>query len=221
MTDKIKGAVFDMDGTLVDSLMLWDVLWERLGDRYPGRKGFRPTEEQDRAVRTMTLKDAMDYIHHACGIGENGAELLRIAEELIGGFYENEVGLKDGVLEFLTHCKEKGIPMCIASATARPYIEAGLRHCGIDGFFPRIFSCAEIGKGKDEPDIFLAAAEFLGTSPEETWIFEDSFVAVRTAHNAGMKTVGIFDRYNFNRDELAALADVYIAEGETLKKLIF
>ena len=220
MTDKIKAAVFDMDGTLVDSLMLWDVLWERLGDRYPGKKGFRPTEEQDRAVRTMTLKAAMDYIHRVCKIGENGEELLRIAEELIDGFYENEVCLKDGVLEFLTHCKEKGIPMCIASATARPYIEAGLRHCGIDGFFSRIFSCAEIGKGKDEPDIFLAAAEFLGASPEETCIFEDSLVAVRTAHRAGMMTVGIFDRSNYGAEELAVTADVYIAEGETLKKLI-
>lgn len=220
MTDRIKGAIFDMDGTLVDSLMLWNILWDRFARRYMGTETFRPAEEDDKAVRTMTLKGAMDHIHTVYGIGIDGEELLQTANEIIDQFYKNEVRTKDGVKEFLEHCTQKGIPMCIASATARPFIEAGLKHCGIASRFSRIFSCAELGTGKEEPDIFLAAAEYLGTKPEETCVFEDSLVALETAHRIGMKTVGIYDQYNYGQREIEALADVYIAEGETLKKLI-
>lgn len=220
MMDKIKGAVFDMDGTLVDSLFLWNVLWDRFAQRYFGTETFRPAEEDDRAVRTMTLKDAMHYIHTVYGIGADGEELLKAANEMIKTFYESEVLPKEGVVEFLEQCRQKGIKMCIASATAQEFVEAGMKHCGIDRYFSRIFSCAEIGKGKEEPDIFLASMQYLGTEPEETCVFEDSLVSLKTAHRIGMKTVGIYDQHNYGQAEIKEIADVYIAEGETLNKLI-
>lgn len=221
MINEIKGAVFDMDGTLVDSLMLWNVLWDKFGKQYLNKTSFRPAAEDDKAVRTMTLRDAMNHIHTVYGIGDDGNELLATANAIIGDFYENEVCLKEGVAEFLEFCKQKRIPMCIASATAPKHIEAGLRHCGIDTYFSRIFSCAEVGKGKEFPDVFLLAADYLGTKPEETCVFEDSLVAITTARKSGMKTVGIYDQYNYGQDEIKAIANVYIAKGETLQKLIY
>jgi beta-phosphoglucomutase-like phosphatase (HAD superfamily) len=68
--------------------------------------------------------------------------------------------------------------------------------------------------------VFDAAAAFLGTSKESTWVFEDSFVALQTAKRAGYHTVGIYDRYNFNLDRMPEVCDEYIASGETLKRLI-
>lgn len=220
MINQIKGAIFDMDGTLVDSLMVWEVLWRSFGQRFLQDETFHPTAEEDKAVRTMTLKDAMDYIHSIYGIGSGGKELLDAANEILVDFYKNDVQLKKGVIPFLNACREKGIKMCIASATAPKMLEKAVECCGLAEYFPKVFSCGAIGKGKDQPDIYLLAMKELGTSLEETCVFEDSHVAINTAHQIGMKTVGIYDRYNYGQEEMQKTADVYIAEGETLEKLL-
>jgi len=219
MIRTVRGAVFDMDGTLVDSLFLWEMLWDRFAERY-GVPGFRPSEEDDKAIRTMTLKGAMEHIHARCGIGKDGDELLELANEMIEDFYNTKVTLKPGVLEFLQYCKKNGIPACVASATARNYVLAAMKHCGIGEYFTAVLSCSDLGKGKEEPDIFLLAAKTLGTEIGETCVFEDSLTAIKTAKAAGMKAVGIYDRYNYGQEELRQIADEYIAPGETLKKLI-
>jgi len=219
MLRTVRGAVFDMDGTLVDSLFLWEVLWEKFAERY-GLPGFRPEEKDDRAVRTMTLKGAMEHIHLRYGLGRDGEELLDEANRLIADFYRNRVALKDGVREFLEYCRSRKISMCIASATAREHVLAAMKHCEIEEYFSAVLSCSDIGKGKEAPDIFLLAAKNLGTESSETCVFEDSLTALKTAKSAGMTAVGIYDRHNYGQEEIATLADVYVAEGETLRKLI-
>ena len=217
---KIQGAIFDMDGTLVDSLGLWDVLWEEFGQKYCGGAPFSPDPETDRAIRTMTLDAAMDLLHDRCKIGANGADLLTTANETFARFYGTSIELKPGIREFLEACLSAGIPMCIASATDRTLLEIGIAHCGLDRYFSTVLSCATIGKGKDQPDIYLLALETLGTPKESTWVFEDSYVALNTASSIGLPTVGIYDRYNFDQDKLQAKSVHYIAAGETVAKLL-
>ncbi len=217
---KIKAAIFDMDGTLVDSLKIWNIVWSKLGERFLGDKGFVPSDEDDKKVRTLILKDAMELIHNNYGLGESGNELLVQANSIIADFYKNEVELKDGVSEFLEYCQKSGVKMCIASATAPELIVLALRHCGIEHYFSKIFSCGSIGKGKDEPDVFLMAADFLGEATANTWVFEDSLVAIQTATGIGMPTVGIYDRFNFGQDEIKKIATEYVDSGATLLKLI-
>ena len=135
-------------------------------------------------------------------------------------FYSKEVELKDGVVEFLEYCYNNGIKMCIASATDKELIKIAIKHCNIEKYFKDIFSCAEIGSGKDKPDIYIKAQECLGTKTEETCIFEDSHIAINTADKLGMKTVGIYDKYNYGQEEMKKIATVYIARCDTLKKLI-
>ena len=182
----IKAAIFDMDGTLVDSLMLWDVLWSTFGERYLNHKSFTPSVEDDKKVRTLTLKDAMRLIHDNYNLGESGEELLAEANRIMIDFYANSVELKDGVRAFLEHCKNNGVKMCIASATAPELIDVALEHCDIGKYFLKVFSCGTIGKGKDKPDVFLEAVNFLGTEARDTWVFEDSLVAVETAAKIGI-----------------------------------
>lgn len=219
MLDQIKGAIFDMDGTLIDSLCLWDRMWEAFGVRFLGDAGFRPGADADKAVRTMTLKDAMAMIHDTYSFADSGEALLAAANEIIRDFYAKEVQLKPGVREFLEECYSRGINMCIASATGPKLLQTAIDHCGIGHYFSGILSCGVLGKGKDQPDIYLAAMEHLGTGKEETCVFEDSAVAIDTAHRLGMKTVAIYDRYNYGQEQMRATADEYIADGETLMKL--
>ncbi len=216
----MKVAIFDMDGTLVDSLMLWDILWSTFGERYLNNKSFVPSLEDDKKVRTLTLKDSMHMIHKNYKLGESGEELLSLANTIMNDFYANRVELKSGVREFLEYCQNKGVKMCIASATAPELIDVAIKHCDIEKYFLKVFSCGTIGKGKDEPDVFLQAAEFFGAEITETWVFEDSLTAIETATKIGMPTVGIYDRYNFGQDRMKQIATEYIAEGETLLKLM-
>ena len=220
MIKNIKGAIFDMDGTLIDSLILWDVIWQNFGDIYCDGKTFQPSEVDDKRFRTMILKDIMQEVHEKYGIGASGDELLKTTNEIVTKFYMEEVQLKEGVLEFLEYCYEHGIKMCIASASEMELIRYAVKHCNIGKYFVAILSCAEIGKGKDEPDIYLKALECLGTKPNETCIFEDSHVAIETADKLGVQTVGIYDKYNYGQDKIQKMATVYIGDGESLKKLI-
>lgn len=217
---KIKAAIFDMDGTLVDSLMLWDVLWSTFGEKYFNNKDFRPSAKDDKAVRTLTLKDAMELIHKNYNMGESGQQLLNFADNLLLEFYSNTVELKPGVREFLDYCKQNGVKMCIASATAPELVKLALKHCDIGEYFLKVFSCTDLGLGKDKPDIFLLASEFLGEELKDTWVFEDSVVAIETATKIGMPTIAIFDRFNFGQERMKEIATIYVAEGESLLKVI-
>lgn len=217
---KIKAAIFDVDGTLVDSLFLWDVLWKAFGKKYLNDESFSPSVEDDKKVRTLPLKDAMELIFKNYSIGESGAELLDFTNQMMIEFYSNSVKLKSGVLDFLEYLKNNGVKMCIASATAPDLLSIAVKHCGIEKYFLKVFSCGAIGKGKDQPDVFLMAADYLGTAPEETWVFEDSLVAIQTASKIGFNTVGIFDKNNYGQDKIKELSTKYIGDGETLLKLI-
>lgn len=220
MFKNIKGAIFDMDGTLIDSLILWEVIWKKFGNLFCEDENFIPSSEDDKAVRTMTLVDAMDYIHARYNIGKSGNELLETANEIISDFYSKDVMLKDGVAEILEYLNANGVKMCIASATEKELVKVAVKHCNIEKYFVNIFSCADIGKGKDEPDIYLKAMESLGTSAEETCIFEDSHIAICTADKLGIMTVGIYDKNNYGQDEIKKIAKYYIDENNTLKSLI-
>ena len=217
---KIKAAIFDMDGTLIDSLKIWNVLWSKIGEAYLNDKTFMPSTEDDKKVRTLMFKDAMELIHKNYHLGKSGEEVLALANQILIDFYANEVTLKDGVREFLEHCKQSGVKMCLATASTPDLLNIAIRHCDIGQYFLNKFSCSTLGKGKEEPDIYLLAADFLGENISETWVFEDSLVAIETATKIGMPTVGIYDRFNFGQDQIKEIATKYIGPEETLLKLI-
>ena len=216
---KIKAAIFDMDGTLVNSLMLWELLWSAFGKRYLNDDSFRPSTEDDKMVRTLTLGDAMNLIHKNYRIGKDGGELLDFANTIFYDFYAKDVKLKGGVKEFLDKLLDNGVKMCIATATDLKLVRVAMQHCNLDKYFLKVFSCGDIGKGKDQPDIYFKTLEFLGEKAEDTVVFEDSLVAIETALKIGMPTVGIYDRFNYGQERIKEISTEYIADGETLLKL--
>lgn len=217
---EIKAAIFDMDGTLINSLIFWDMLWEKLGRAYRNDPAFRPTDDEDRQMRTMLLTDCMALIHDRYGLGESAVELTDFANQLILELYTHIAKPKEGVVEFLEALRQKGVPMCVASATTSDLVQLALESCGIRQYFSHLLSCADLGMGKDRPDIYLLAASRLGTPVEDTWVFEDSLTAIRTAKAIGMKTAAIYDPCNYGAEEMAKLATVYIGPNETMRKLL-
>ncbi|MBE6972605.1 MAG: HAD family hydrolase [Ruminococcaceae bacterium] len=216
----ISGAIFDMDGTLIDSLMLWDILWEDFSRRFCQGQPFRPSAETDKAIRTLPLKEAMYLLHEVYGLGQDGESVYQAATEVFLDFYRTRVTLKAGVREFLDHCAHTGVKMVVATASDPVQVHAALNHCGIEHHISALVTCSEVGVGKHEPAVYEKALEILGTSKEETWVFEDSCVGLTTAHKAGFHTVGIYDAYNFGQDTIQSLADIYIAPGEDMTKCL-
>ena len=216
----IKAAIFDMDGTLIDSLKIWNVLWSKIGEEFLNDKNFMPRKEDDKKVRTLMFKDAMELIHVNYHVGKSGNEVLDFANQVLIHFYDKEVTLKEGVRDFLEYCHGNGVKMCLATASTPDLLKLAINHCDIGKYFLNTFSCSILGKGKEEPDIYLLASDFLGEKLSETWVFEDSLVAIETATKIGIPTVGIYDANNFGQDKIAKIASVYVDKGETLLKLI-
>ena len=209
-----------MDGTLIDSLSYWESFWRAFGLKYFGEEHFDYDKEVDLRVRTMIFREVLPLIRSHYGLSVSVEELGRFASDSLADFYENEASVKAGVREFLAHLKQEGIKLCLASATEKLYINTALDRHGMRKYFRAVLSCADIGKGKEEPDMFEAALEVLGTPKEETVVFEDSYVALETAARAGFPTVGIFDRHAFEQERLKNSATYYVADGETMMKLV-
>ena len=217
---KIKGAIFDMDGTLVNSLMYWDHLWESIGKKYMNDASFRPTDEDDKKVRTMIYAEAMEYFWEKYQIPSELSDFLLFVTDGVGDFYREIVRPKEGAIELLEFLKSKGIRICLATATKMADVKIAVEVCDIDKYLDFKFSCADIGVGKDRPDIYLISRDALGFSEDELCVFEDSFLAIETAKKAGFKTIGIYDQYNAGQERLRASSDIYLEKGRPLSDLI-
>lgn len=217
---KIKGAIFDLDGTLIDSLGAWDHVYKGLGRKYFNDERFRPEDEFDKKMRTTIFVDCIKMIREKYDIEDDEKTLLDYANGILNDYYKNTVTIKEGVIEFLEHLKSNNVKICIASASTPELIMGIVKPLGLDVYFQKVISCTHVGKSKDFPDVFFAAKEYLNTDMEETWVFEDSLTAIKTASAVGFKTVGIYDKNNYGHDEMKKIATVYVGENETLKKLI-
>ena len=216
----IKGAIFDCDGTLVDSLGFWDVFYVKIGEHFFGGKEFKVAPEDDRAMRTQAVGFLSNLLHSKYGIAESPKAMEKWCLDLFAWYYTEVVELKAGVRELLEHLKKSGVRICIASAAEKDMIELVLGKHKVLDYFEGIISCTKVGAGKDKPDVFLAAEEFLGTPHEETWIFEDSLLAMQTASKAGFKLAGIYDKHTFGQDEAREICDLYVEDGGSFADLI-
>ena len=205
---RIRGAIFDVDGTLLDSMFIWDTI----GETYLRSIGYEPREKLNEVFKNMSLFQAARYYRTEYGVTLSIDEIMNGVNAMLERYYRFEVSLRPGVAELLERLRQSGVKLCIATATDRHLVEAALDRCGVLSCFGEIFTCNEVGHGKDEPDIFEEALRFLGTEKAETVVFDDALYAVRTAKEAGFPVAVIYDSHEKNQEGLRALADFYIED---------
>ena len=202
----ITGAIFDADGTLFDSMHVW----ENLGDDYLRSKGVDTTEEYRNKIKKMFLTQAIKYIVENYPVSASEEVVLEEMLAITEKAYSTEVKSKVGVADFLDFFAKKGVKMCIATSAERKMIESALENNDLSRYFDFIVTSSEVGIGKSSPDIYNKALERLNTDKLTTIIFEDSAYAAETAKKAGFTVCGVYDKFEKNQEKLAENSDMFI-----------
>ena len=198
-------AIFDMDGTLVDSMGYWARLgWEYLEGRGV-REGLEPVLAQ---IESMTMLESAALFLRSFGLSGTPEEAVAEMNATMEAHYRADIPLKPGVADYLRGLKARSVTLCVASATAEPLVEACLTRLGVADCFDFWLSCETVGVGKHRSDVYDAAAARMGAAPAGTAVYEDALYAARTAKAAGYYLVAVYDpSAAAHWDELCALAD--------------
>lgn len=207
---KIKCAIFDFDGTLFDSMPVWD----GVGEIYLRSLGKEPKPGMREDIRALSLDQSARYFQKEYDLTLSTEQIITGVNHIIENFYIYEVLPKPGVREFLEQLKDIQIPMGIVTACDRFLIEAALDRCGMKHYFEKIFTCDEVGHGKDEPVIFQKAMEYFDANRSTTVVFEDAVHAVSTAKADGFTVAAVFDNSEKRQNEIRNLSDCYISNFE-------
>ena len=204
---KISGAIFDCDGTLLDSMPMWLGMFTELFSTY----GRQATDEDLAKVEAMTIPATCEYLHSELGMGGSAQEIYDHVERIVTYNYEHKVHEMPGARAMLESLREASVPMVVASSSPTAFVREALSHGMLD-YFSDILCTADVrdGRDKDFPDVYLEALERLGTPLEETWVFEDAPFAVRSARRVGLHVVGIYNDHD-GRDEnfIRSWADIF------------
>ncbi len=206
----IRYAIFDMDGTILDT----SDMWATLPERYLSMLGIKAddaglTEE----LRSKSMPESAVIMRERFGIPYSPDEILRQITRMTEQFYIEKAALRDGIPRLLALLRSHCVRMSIATAGDRDMCLSALRQHGIDTFFQGVVSCSDYG-AKTSPDVFLAAADIIYALPEETLVFEDSLFAVRTAKNAGFFTAAVRDISEKDQAALREVSDFYAVSPE-------
>ena len=211
---RLQSAIFDMDGTLLDSMPIW----KGLGASMLRKLGIAPAPELEEKLKTLSLRDGVAYCKDYYQLSQTVDQLVGLVFDKIHEFYCERVQTKPGVEKFLSLLKMEGVWMYVATATDRPLAEAALRHAGIDHYFRGLITVAEVGVGKrDSAEIYERAMRRLQSNKKDTVVFEDAFHAIRTAKAAGFRVAAVYDASEeANQPAIREMADYYIRSFEEM-----
>lgn len=207
MFTDMKAAIFDLDGTLIDSMWVWEQIdkdyLESIGHPIP------PNLKDD--ITHLSFNQTAVYFKKRFNIKDSIDSIISTWNNMAFYQYANNIHLKKGAFEFLSHLKASNIKIGLATSNSIDLLTAVLKNNEIYDFFDTITVSDEVKVGKDNPDIYLLSAKKLGVSPSECIVFEDIPAAVSGAKKANMKVVAILDEYEKNSQPLLKeMADRYI-----------
>ena len=213
-------AIFDMDGTLIDSMPYWD----RLTAEYLESLHLQPEEHLDLkdAVETMSMVESAEYFQQALDLDKTPEEIVLEMGDLMDRHYQEDIQLRPGVKAFLEGLREEGVVMCVLTLTPAPLAHACLKRLGVDDYFAFVLSTDDVGVGKERPEIFAHTAWEFGVYPMETVVFEDSHYAARAAKQAGCTVVGIYEPTHAEQwPNMKRICDVTIHNWEEAMELLY
>ena len=187
--DRYKAAIFDLDGTLVDSMRVWDHICR---DWLTG-KGVVPENELEKKIASMTLTQSAEYVIRHYNIDLPSSRIMKEWENMVLYHYAHTIPLKDGAAELLELLASKGIKMGIETSSFPAACESILSRHGIHGHFSAIVYSDSVNRGKTFPDIFLACAHKLNVEPADCVVFEDFYNALAGIRAAGMSAAALYD----------------------------
>lgn len=215
MMENVDAILFDMDGTLIDSMWVWAAVDEEFYDRYDL---VEPDDFYEQMEGKSFTEVAQLYLDAFPGIPYTLEELQQEWTRMAYEKYTKEVPLKEGVQEFLVRLKEEGKKIGIGTSNGRELVDATLRALDIEQYFDSVHTSCEVKTGKPAPDIYLLVAEDLGVSPEKCLVFEDVPNGILAGRTAGMKTCAVYDRFSRDQEEKKReLADYYIDSYQELR----
>lgn len=203
----MKGAIFDVDGTILDSMGVW----YRVTDSFFKKHGLILTDAKAASYKEMTLNESLPQINKEYGLNMRFDEIYNEFRSLMAAEYEYNICLKPGVDKYLCNLHNKGVKIAVATSGYEGMCKAAFKRLGIIDYIDAYAFSSEVGVNKGKPDIYLLAAERIGVTPKECMVFEDISLGLDTAKKAGFKTCAVYDETN--KDEtvlLKQLADRYI-----------
>ncbi|WP_242823072.1 HAD family hydrolase [Ruminococcus flavefaciens] len=206
--DLIKGVIFDLDGTLLDSM----TVWSSIDREFLIENGITdPPPEVSDVVKKMTVDESSQYFIDRFGLKCTKEYVIWRIEDMVRQRYEEQIPLKPYAGEVLDFLDSRNIPYGIATATYKGLAVAALKRCGVYDRFRFLLTDEEYPAGKNFPDIFLGGSERLGASPEETLVVEDSLHCIETALGAGFSVCGVYDPVaEADAPRIMELSDYYI-----------
>ncbi|HEY5560900.1 MAG TPA: HAD family phosphatase [Clostridiaceae bacterium] len=217
MLTNVKGAIFDMDGTLIDSM--W--VWTKIDEDYLKGKGHMVPEDLRVNIEHLGMLECANYFKVRFEIEDSIEEIFNEWNQMAIYEYTHNVNLKDGAKIFLEYLKTLNIKLALATSNSKILLEAVLKNNGILDYFDYIITTDEAGNSKSSPEMFLYVSNILKLNPSECIVFEDILPAVIAAKKAGMKVVGMHDLFSENViDKIKDNADYYFYKYEEIKLLL-
>ncbi|MDD2955797.1 MAG: HAD family phosphatase [Oscillospiraceae bacterium] len=208
-----KGAIFDLDGTLLDSMGVW----RKIDVDFLAQRGLAVPDDYIRAITAMHYQLAAEYTIQRFGLRESPEAVVEEWNRMAQEAYARDVLLKPGARRYLEKLRREGVRIAAATASAEGLYLPALRHNGVEGFFDAFTTVTEVPRGKGFPDIYLLAAQKLGLEPGECAVYEDILAGIRGAKDGGFYAVGIYDRHSdYEWEEIRRLADLSVTGWEEL-----
>lgn len=208
-----KAVIFDLDGTLVDSM--W--MWKAIDIQYLGQHGIALPEDLQDQIEGMSFTETAAYFKKRFDLPESVEEIKTAWNEMTYEKYANEVPLKPGAEKFLSYLRKRNVQMAIATSNSRELVTTVIRALHIESCFSCVITSCEVGAGKPAPDIYRRAAGLLGVKPSECLVFEDLPAGILAGKRAGMTVIAVEDTFSLPMAERKKeLADGYIHTYEEM-----